>query len=93
MIDLTYKYYYIKCDKCRGNSTKLKLDKANLVIERCDACNGTGRKAVESRLLKNCQFPCTACKATGFVIGKHKLEECKECSGKGFRDWIDNILK
>jgi DnaJ-class molecular chaperone len=68
-----------ECSKCKGSGW---------IVHYCPKCKGSGREDVnKGREVMNL---CYYCHGDG-TIGNSK--RCKNCSGKGYLDWIDQIRR
>lgn len=55
--------------------------------ELCEVCNGTGIRKLELKSDSGL-YICKKCHGYKYIMGR----ECKECKGRGFVDWLENII-
>jgi len=55
----------------------------------CYQCGGSGNLR---HIKTDCDQVCDVCNGTGLAINNDTLR-CKYCNGKGYRDWIDEMVR
>jgi DnaJ family protein A protein 2 len=78
-INITLKYLYEGKEKIIKITSKVKCDKCNTTITKCNECNGRGIKILTRQMgpmIQQQQLPCSSCNQKGKII---KSENCNFC--------------
>lgn len=78
-INVSLKYLYEGKEKTIKITSKVKCDKCNSTIMKCNDCNGRGMKILTRQMgpmIQQQQIPCNNCNQKGKII---KSENCSHC--------------